>query len=172
MAYVNQDKKAKIAAQLKKVVPSGWKYSLAVRNHSTIVMTLRQAPVDILGNIKATVEVSDPHNLKSAILTHWSVNPYHYEKQFSGAVLGVIERIMDALNLDNYDKSDIMSDYFDVGHYVELNVGLWDSPFLDTLPAPAASVTLPVNYASLSPAHKAWIKRKANAALKATAHAA
>jgi phenolic acid decarboxylase len=44
MAYVNQEKKAKI---LKKVMPKGWKYSLAVRNHSTIVCTIKSAPVDL-----------------------------------------------------------------------------------------------------------------------------
>jgi hypothetical protein len=29
MAYVDQDKKAKIAAALKPVMPKGWKYTLA-----------------------------------------------------------------------------------------------------------------------------------------------
>ena len=48
MAYMNQEKKAKIAAALKTVVPKGWKYSLAVRNHSSIVMNIKSAPVDLV----------------------------------------------------------------------------------------------------------------------------
>ena len=54
MAYMNQEKKSKIAAALKGVVPDGWKYSLSVRNHSTIVMTITAAPFDLIGAHKAS----------------------------------------------------------------------------------------------------------------------
>jgi hypothetical protein len=43
-----------------------------------------------------------------------------------------------ALNCDNYDNSDSMTDYFDVGHYVDLNIGKWDKPFVCTSVAVAA----------------------------------
>lgn len=48
MAYITQDQKKEIATLLKNVVPKGWKYSLAINNHSTLVMTIRSAPVDLL----------------------------------------------------------------------------------------------------------------------------
>jgi hypothetical protein len=35
MAWMNQKRKAALAAGLKRVLPKGWKYSLAVRDHST-----------------------------------------------------------------------------------------------------------------------------------------
>lgn len=136
MAYMNQEKKAKIAANLKKVVPKEWKYSLSVRNHSTIVFTLRQAPMDLLGNIREAVVsncgyLNDPPQVK----TYWSVNSYHVESQFTGAAKEVMVKIRDALNDGNHDRSDIQSDYFDVGWYVDINIGTWDNPFLDTVPA-------------------------------------
>ena len=45
MAFMNHAKKRLIADALKKVVPKDWKYTLAVRHHSTIVMTIRSAPI-------------------------------------------------------------------------------------------------------------------------------
>lgn len=124
MAYVNQDKKAKIAAALKKVVPAGWKYSLAVRHHSTIVMTISAAPFDLIKAFKA----SDYFNPETA--TSIEVNPYHYRSHIADeCVADVIEAIMDALNTDNHDRSDLQTDYFDVGHYVDLHIGRWNKPF-------------------------------------------
>ena len=37
--------------------------------------------------------------------------------------------MIQALNTDNHDNSDIQTDYFDVGHYVELNIGTWEKPY-------------------------------------------
>jgi hypothetical protein len=146
MAYMNQEKKSQIAAALKLVVPAGWKYSLSVRNHSGIVMMVRQAPVDILGHVQAALDIkaatcSAP---KSKIEGYFSVNPYHIADSFSGDLLVVVQKIMAALNLNNYDNSDIMTDYFDVGHYVDLKFGEWDNPFLDTVPSPVVEVKSPI----------------------------
>ena len=128
MAYMNQEKKAKIAAALKLVVPKSWKYSLSVDNHSTIVMVVKSAPVDIIGETAAVKPFKDiydvPYRPKNI-----SVNPYHYQNAFMESK-EVIGKIMDCLNMDNHDNSDIMTDYFDVGHYVELKFGKWDQPFV------------------------------------------
>lgn len=133
MAYVNQEKKAKIAAALKPVVPAGWKYSLAVQNGSTIVMTIRQAPVDLIGALYPDTPLDQRPSYSS-------VNHYHIGNAFPNnpELAEVFKKIVGALNVDNYDNSDIQTDYFDVGHYVSLNVGRWDSPFIDVLPAAEA----------------------------------
>lgn len=127
MACVNQEKKAKIAAALAPVVPAGWKYSLAVRNHSTIVCTISKAPVDII----AAFQPERP-------TTNIDVNVYYVKQHCKDAAIAeVLQKIVDALNTDNFDKSDIMTDYFNVGHYVDLNVGRWNKPFVCTAPAAA-----------------------------------
>jgi hypothetical protein len=181
MAYMNQEMKSKIAVELKKVVPAGWKYSLAVRNHSTLVFTLRQAPVDILGNIRAAIEAKqDSYGSKSVeVGTSWTVNPYYIETQFSGDVLATMLKISEALNNGNWDKSDVQSDYFNVGWYVDISIGSWNDPFLDTVPAPARIKTapkgylekklsfltyeefLPPNWKTLSPGKKAYATKQA-----------
>lgn len=112
MAWMNQEKKAKIAAELKKVVPKSWKYSLAVRNHSTLTMTIRSAPID-LADGKDYVQV----------------NEYWLDRQFSGDLLVQFVKIRNALNTGNYDHSDIQSDYFCVGHYINIQIGDWNKPF-------------------------------------------
>lgn len=121
MAYMSQEKKAKIAVALKAIMPKDWKYSLAVRHHSTIVMTIKSAPVALIEG------------------THCDVNIYYLDRQFEGNTLALFEKIKSALNIDNFDESDSMSDYFHVGHYVDLNIGRWDKAFKNT--APWANVT-------------------------------
>lgn len=40
----------------------------------------------------------------------------------------VIDNIVRAINSENYDESDSMTDYFNVGYYVHLNFGKWNKP--------------------------------------------
>ncbi len=48
MAWMNQERKAALAPGLKRVLPKGWKYPLAVRHHSTLVLTINEAPIDLV----------------------------------------------------------------------------------------------------------------------------
>ena len=51
MAYMSQEKKAKIAPKVKKILKKfGVKGSLAVRNHSTLVLNLKSGKIDFIGN--------------------------------------------------------------------------------------------------------------------------
>lgn len=124
MAYVDQDKKAKIAAALKLVMPKGWKYSLAVRHHSTIVLTITAAPFDLIAALSKS-PARDP-----STITYADLNTHYIREQFDDeCVADVFEAIKDALDTDNHDNSDLMTDYFDVGHYVDVTIGRWNKPF-------------------------------------------
>lgn len=123
VAYMSQEKKAVIAGELKKVMPKGWKYTLAVRHHSTIVLTIKSAPVDLLAAIARPSESTRVNS------TYADVNHYHLDKEFSGDLLKTFEEIKAALNIGNWDRSDLQTDYFDVGHYVDINIGRWNKPF-------------------------------------------
>lgn len=118
MAYMNQERKASIHAALKRVIPKNWKWSLAVRHHSSIVLTIAAAP----------------HQLSNG---HESLNPYHWERQhadkvdWTPEVVEIFKAIFSALNRGNHNNSDIMTDYFDVGWYVEVDLGRWDKPFVN-----------------------------------------
>lgn len=134
MAYVSKDKKAKIKAALDKVIPKGWKWSLAVRHHSTAVLTIYSAPVDLIGewtkvaNKFRTAEGWHPLPVQSNV----GINEHHLDKQFEGKLLEVFSKIKEAMNVDNHDNSDPMTDYFDVGHYVDIRIGRYDKPFVYT----------------------------------------
>jgi hypothetical protein len=123
MAYMSQEKKAIIAAALKKVVPRDWKYSLSVHHHSSLTMRIRSAPVDLY-------RLHKQHE-------NWSggyiqLNEYYLETQYDEPVLGILRKIREAMNTGNWDKSDIQSDYFNVGHYAYIHIGEFEKPFVCT----------------------------------------
>lgn len=124
MAYMNQQRKAIIAAALKKVIPAGWKYSLAVKHRSTIVLTISEAPVDLLAEVRGMVGDNLP-----ASRGNWGFNPYYLHNQLD-ASLKLFESIKGAMNVGNHDRSDIQTDYFDVGWYITIQIGKWDKPFV------------------------------------------
>jgi hypothetical protein len=88
----------------------------------TIVMTIRSAPIDLIGLMKNRREGGTDGRV--------NLNLYWLDRAYSGDILATMEAIKQALNTDNHDNSDVQSDYFDVGHYVDLDIGRWDKPFV------------------------------------------
>jgi hypothetical protein len=131
MAHVSQSKKAEALKLLKGVIPAGWKWSLSVHNHSRLVLTIYSAPVDLIARVCRTA-VENNRSTEYINGTHYEVNQYHLGNQFSGQLLSIFQKIVDALNHGNYDRSDISTDYFDVGHYISIHIGRWDRPFVVT----------------------------------------
>jgi len=137
MAYMSQDKKKEIAAELKTVLKgSGLKYSLGVHHHSTLCINIKQGPIDFIQNMIETMsQAHDVRSLERAAElrknppTHIQVNDYWFHEHFSGKALEVLKTIITVMNKGNHDNSDIRSDYFDVGWYLSVNIGKWDSPY-------------------------------------------
>lgn len=128
MAFMNQDKKAVIAAQLKAVMPAGWKYSLRVSDHSTLRLLIASAPVDLLNARPDDAEIRAGYRINTSG-NYRGINHYHLEYEFSDDLLPTFEAICAAMNLGNHDNSDVQRDYFDVGHYISIDIGTWDKPF-------------------------------------------
>lgn len=118
MAYMNQETKKRLANLTKAVLPEGWKVSFGVRNHSTITATITEAPVSILDDYLSDYD----HNGMPY------VNRYHTEGYWKGDTLKTLNAMHIALMDGNHDNSDAMSDYFDVGWYVDLSFGKWNKP--------------------------------------------
>lgn len=134
MAYMNQEKKKEIASLLKMIIPRTWKYTLSVDNHSTIVLNIRSADFDLCEMIYQK-ELTKQHSIYGdlAPIKREYYSPYHHRivDYFDDiTVKGIFEGIVQALNLKNYDNSDAMTDYFDVGHYVRINIGQYNNPFV------------------------------------------
>jgi hypothetical protein len=141
MAYMNQEKKSKISAAVAAVVAQhpeyGLSYTLSVHNHSTIVMTIKTAAVDLIGHIAdhiATLRVFGQEPSAEYVASiradgYRDVNVFHLDNQFPDADMGLMIALVKALDTGNWNRSDLQSDYFDVGHYVTLHIGRWNKPF-------------------------------------------
>lgn len=132
MAWMNQERKALRAPAIKAICKKyGVKASLAVHNHSTLVLNIKSSPIDFIGNFYATVAQKPEYagrQLREE--THIGVNPYWYHEHFSGVALAFMDEIVPAMyGKDYYDNSDIQTDYFDCSHYIDVNIGQWNKPY-------------------------------------------
>ena len=123
MAYMNQQMKATIAKNLKPVLKKfGVKGSLSVRNHSTIVLTLKTGKIDFF---------ADYGDREDARKFGIDVNPYWFHEHFTGKSKQFLTEAFRALKSANwYDDSDIQTDYFNTAYYFRINVGKWNKPYI------------------------------------------
>jgi|TARA_R110000823_G_scaffold34332_2_gene95577 hypothetical protein len=110
MAYVSQDDKKKLAPAIKAVLKKyKVKASIAVRNHSTLVVTLKKGEVDF-GNAFHQVN------------TYW-IDEHFEEKPVAKSFLN---ELLDAMKgVDYFNDDDAQTDYFSRSHYTDINIGGW-----------------------------------------------
>ena len=109
MAYMNKEKKEKLAPAVKAICAKyGVKGTLRIHNHSTLVLTVLSGKIDFFGS-----ESED-------------------KMGWTGEAKKFMDEVETAMNVGNHNNSDIMTDYFDVGWYVRINVGEWDKPYIVT----------------------------------------
>ena len=131
MAHMNQEKKARLAPAIKAICKKyGVKASIAVRHHSTLVLNIKSGPIDFIRNFNdlAQVRWREPWAFTPA-KNYIDVNPYWYQEHFEGVALSFLSELIPAMNDGNHDRSDIQTDYFDVGWYIDVNIGKWDKPY-------------------------------------------
>ena len=138
MAYFNQERKQERAPVIKAILKKyGVKGSLAVRNHMTFVLNIKSGKIDFIENYIKTDENKHYGNKMSvdqvaSIRKNRSldVNPYWYQEHFDGKAKAFLKEVLAAMNSGNHNNSDVQSDYFDVGWYVDVNIGSWDKPYI------------------------------------------
>ncbi len=134
MAYMSQENKAVIAANIKPILAKyGVKGSLSVCNHSTIVLTLKSGKIDFIENLNRVCNSSHyqtSNGFRPATRGHVDVNPYWYQDHFDGKAKKFLSEALRVLNTGNHDNSDSQTDYFDVGWYVDVKVGKWNKPYI------------------------------------------
>lgn len=114
MAYINQEMKKNIAAKIAPILRKhGLKGSLSIRNHMSLVLTIKSGVIDFGSKTM-------------------DINKHHYAIHLNGntAAIAAIRELFDAMNEGNWDRSDITTDYFDVGFYTEITVGKWDKDYV------------------------------------------
>ena len=107
MAFMNQERKAQLAPQIKAVLKKhGAKGSISVHNLSTLVVTISQSPFDVESG---------------------QVNHYYVDESY-GKAAEFLNELRDAMMQGNHDRSDSQTDYFDVGWYIAIQFGTWNKP--------------------------------------------
>ena len=134
MAYMNQERKAKITKMLKPILAKyKVKGSLSVRNHSTIVLTLKSGAIDFIGNSNRVCGndfYQVQRGFKPTTTGYDQVNPYWFQDHYDGKAKAFLTEAFKALkSADWYDESDAMIDYFNIAYYVDINIGKWDKPY-------------------------------------------
>ena len=129
MAYVSQELKAKLAPTIKAICKKyNIKASLAVRNHSTLVLNIKQGDIDFIGNWNASL-INRNITKDTYDIAYIQVNPYWYHEHFTDQAKEFLSEVIPAMNAGNWDKSDAQTDYFNVGWYIDVNIGRWNQPY-------------------------------------------
>lgn len=111
MAFMSQENKKQLAPKIKEILKKyNLKGSISVGNRSALQLNITSGPF------------SSPDCR--------SVNHYHLNSETHGEWYPALVELRDAMMIGNHDRSDMMSDYFDVGWYVKISVGQWDKPYV------------------------------------------
>ena len=137
MAYMSQERKQSLTPSIKAVLKKyGVKASIAVRNHSTLVVNIKSGPIDFIENyIETDNKLVHGGKMSQDQIDYirknqcLDVNTYWYHEHFSGKAKSFLSELFPAMNTGNHDNSDIMTDYFDVGWYSNVNIGSYNKPY-------------------------------------------
>ena len=115
MAYVSQADKAELAPAIKAVLKKyNVKASISVRNHSTLVVTVKSGNMDF--------ETRDGYA---------DVNVYWIDSHYAGIQRKFLNELLDAMKGPKYfNNDDAQTDYFNRSHYTDINIGQWNKPYV------------------------------------------
>lgn len=125
MAYITKEETKEIRDNLKKAFPE-IKFSVRMRHHSTVLVTILESHYNFELNGKG----------------YRDVNAYHFQNtgdrvdQFTKEIIkahnhkDLLQKILDIISKEHWDKSDIMTDYFNCAFYYYLSIGEWDKPYI------------------------------------------
>jgi hypothetical protein len=136
MAYMNQEQKAQLAPAIKAVFKRyGMKGSISVDNYSSLVVTIKSGKLDLIGEAnRFNREYAERTGQRfHEVKDYYQANAYRPD-QYADNTVGQFFRELTAAMCGNlwYDRSDIMTDYFDTAYYLHINVGKWNRPYVCT----------------------------------------
>jgi hypothetical protein len=116
MAYMSQETKKALTPAIKAVLRKyGAKGTISVRHYSTLVVTVSQSNIDFELDGRDTQSISHPTTELNEVANNF------------------VNDMLNAMNgvgvYENHDNSDAMTDYFDVGWYVDLSIGSYKKPY-------------------------------------------
>ena len=139
MAYVSQELKSKLSPKIKAICKKyKVKASIAVRHHSTLVLNVKSGKIDFIENyIKTDADKVVANKMSADTIAHirknqsLDVNTYWAHEHYSGKAKQFLTEMISAMKgPDFFDHTDAQSDYFHRSHYIDINIGKWDRPYI------------------------------------------
>jgi hypothetical protein len=117
MAYVSNLKKLNISAALRPIFKSyGVKATIARgSNKSTLVVNISAGDIDFGSD-------------------YTQINVYHVDKNHTGKARLFLNHVLNTIKDvgEWYDETDAQIDYFNTAFYIDINVGKWNKPYVNT----------------------------------------
>lgn len=134
MAWMNQERKAKIVNAMKPVMAKYGVKGTFKCDKLSITFTIREGKVDFIADKPdSVVEYGRYVTLDKAEMRKrysFDINPYWYHEHYTGISKAFLDEVITAMKAaDYYDRSDAMIDYFDTAYYYHVKVGSWDKPY-------------------------------------------
>ena len=139
MAYVSQELKSKLSPKIKAICKKyGVKASIAVRHHSTLVLNVKSGKIDFIENyIKTDADKVVANKMSADTIAHirknqsLDVNTYWAHEHYSGKAKQFLTEMIAAMKgPDFFDETDAQVDYFHCSHYIDINIGKWNKPYI------------------------------------------
>lgn len=131
MTYISQDDKKLIAAQVKPILKEyGVKGTLSIQRHSKLILTITKGPIDFINNFDENLKFFEQDKRRTD-RGYLRVNECRFRDHFTGKALEFLSKVIPAMkSADWFDETDIMTDYFNICYYFDINIGTWQKPYI------------------------------------------
>jgi hypothetical protein len=137
MAYFSKEDKEKVSPRIKEVLKKfGVNGSIAINNHSTLVVNIQSGKLDFLAADKRIQEYQSKRIGREQVSerTYLQVHQYYAEEWHreveEHTIADFFKELYDAMRSAGwFDKSDAQTDYFHTAYYMDVNVGRWNKPY-------------------------------------------
>ena len=139
---MSQERKQALAPKIKAVLKKyGMKGTIGVLGSLALVVRIKEGKLPLIEDFVAKMDYDGwdqrarcpkAHEERMLQITqerHIDVNPYHFKDHFTGNCKEFLSELHAAMSAGNHDRSDILTDYFDIGWYVEMQIGDWNKPY-------------------------------------------
>lgn len=137
MAYMSQEMKKKLAPAIKAVLKKyNVKGTVAVRNHSTLVVNIKSGALDLVGAAnRHSKEKMSQRGFDYVEYDYFDMNQYHFSSWMRDIgeeeIANFADELVAAMKGDVwYDNSDSQIDYFETAYFIDINVGNWEKPYV------------------------------------------
>lgn len=137
MTYISKEQQKEKLVKLKPLFKKyGLRATLARSNASKITLNIWKGSIDFMGQynnyrINNKDRYCDNSNVENFLnYKTFTITDNCTFKEFSGEALEFLIEANKILQQDNYDRSDMMTDYFDIGFFVNISIGNYEKDYI------------------------------------------